>query len=189
MNSPIELAHSPVVAAAPDVGARSVPTYLTIDNGFTGAMCRLSPNDDLVCRPVPVQDCGSYRQLDIEAGVTLLRGMICIDGEPIRNLLVVYEQSPITPLFGAKNNFVNGQNNEFWRVTLALLKLPHIWVNPKVWQKHVFSGIRGDDTKVKAEIARRRRFPQFSTAGYTRSQIEGINDAVCIALWARETGK
>lgn len=189
MNLQIEQIVPTKVAEGANPNIRPVPTYVAIDNGFSGAVCRLYPNDELHCCPVPVQDCGSSKQLDIERCVAVIRDMTHIDGEPIRNLVVVYEQAPITPLFGAKNNFLNGQNNETWRVILAMLKLPHTWVNPRIWQKHVFLGIRGDDTKVKAEIACRRRFPHFSPQGYNRSQLEGINDAICIALWARETGK
>lgn len=140
---------------------------------------------------MPVLDCGGkHKQLDIDACANLLRELTTEQsGEKVRNLLVeVFEQSPITPLFEAKNHFLNGQNNEFWRVLLARSKLPHTWVNPKVWQNHVFAGIRGDDTKVKAAIACRRRFPNFSPQGYP-SQLVGVIDAICIALWARETGR
>ena len=53
----------------------------------------------------------------------------------------------------------------------------------------MFSGIRGDDTKEMADLVRRQLFPNLNLDDHTRIQIGGINDAVCIALWARQTLK
>ena len=50
----------------------------------------------------------------------------------------------------------------------------------------MFSGIRGDDTKEMADLVRRQLFPNLNLDDHTRIQIGGINDAVCIALWARQ---
>jgi hypothetical protein len=163
--------------------------YIGIDNGFTGAVVRLNEPNEILCRPVPVTDLGQYRILDVAGVEALMHEMITKAGAPLNNMIVVFEQSPITPLFGARNNFVNGQNNEFWRVLLTLKKIPFTWTNPKMWQEHIFAGIRGNDTKAKAAIVCQQRFPHFQTIGYSRDEIKGIYDALCIALWARETNK
>ena len=147
------------------------------------------PNGEVIVRAIPVDDLGKGRLLGISQTVEMLHEILTISGVPKALTLVVFEQSPITPLFGAKNNFINGQNNEFWRVLLTLTGFPFCWVNPKVWQKHVFQGIRGSNTKAMAELVRKQRFPNLDLKGFNASQREGINDALCIGLWARENRK
>jgi hypothetical protein len=102
---------------------------------------------------------------------------------------VVYEQSQINPYFGHKSNHTNGKNGEFWRVLLSTEKIPFSWVNPKQWQKDMFRAIRGRDTKVMADLVRKQRFPNLDCTGFDKTELEGVNDALCIALWAREHNK
>jgi hypothetical protein len=158
--------------------------YLGIDNGTSGAIACITPDGEAVCEPVAVQDLGKEKLMDIEGNLALLQRMIA--SLPLRQVLVVFEQAQITPRFGYKNNYTNGRNNEFWRVLLTMAKIPFTWVNPQVWQRAVFNGIRGDDTKEMADLVRRQRFPSLDLNGYTRIQVGGINDAICIALWARQ---
>ena len=160
--------------------------HIGIDNGFTGAMALLDQNQ-IFCRPVPVINLGKYRLLDVSGCTELLQEMIAMAQTPLENVLAVFEQSSIVPKFGAKNNYLNGQNNEFWRVLLFSNKVPFAWVNAQEWQKHIFAGIRGTNTAAKAELVRRQRFPNYNVSGLKKSEIEGVNDALCIALWARET--
>lgn len=162
--------------------------YLGIDNGLTGAMAFLSPDDHLICHPVLCRDLGKERLLDVSGNQALVRSFLeRIPG--LGKILIVYEQSPITPVFGVKNNYVNGRNNEFWRVLLTLEKIPFAWVNPRSWQKDIFRGIRGKDTKQMARLVVEQRFPQFRCPGLNKSQVEGVNDAICIALWSRQNLK
>jgi hypothetical protein len=79
-----------------------------------------------------------------------------------------------------------GKNGEFWRVLMAKSGYSHCSVNPQTWQKHVFQGVRGLDTKAMAALVVQRRFPSVTYGQYTAEQIKGINDSILIALWARE---
>ncbi len=163
--------------------------YIGIDNGFTGAMVRLDPQDQILAFPVRVTDLGRHRVLDVTGCASLLDGLINTAGVPRDDVVVVFEQTPKNPLFGAKNNYTNGQNNEFWRVILTLHRGPFLWVDPIVWQRHIFASVRGTDTKAKAALVCEQRFPNFRPGATNRAQNEGIIDGLCIALWARETGK
>ena len=127
--------------------------------------------------------------MDVAENLAIVQGMILSSGLPSQRVVVVFEQAQITPKFGHRNNYTNGRNNEFWRVLLTTAKIPFAWVNPREWQKVVFSGIRGTNTKEMAELVRRQRFPNLDLTSYTRIQVGGINDAVCIALWARQNYK
>jgi len=163
--------------------------YLAIDNGFTGAISCLRRNGDVIARPVKYIDLGREKLLDIDENVSILLEMISAAGTTKDKVLVVYEQSQVIKHAGAHNNFTNGKNGEFWRVLLTLKQIPFTWVNPQQWQKHMFRGVRGDDTKVMASLLRKQLFPGFDGSEYNRSQMEGINDAILIAAWARENRK
>jgi hypothetical protein len=184
MNAPL-LTIEPSRAAAVETGA----AFIGIDNGITGAMACLTPEGGVLCEPVIFQDLGREKLMDVDRNLALLERMIAATGLPKQRLIVVFEQSQIFPKVGARNNYTNGRHNEFWRVLLTMAKIPFTWVNPQIWQRAVFSGIRGDDTKEMADLVRRQRFPNLNLDDHTRIQIGGINDAVCIALWARQTLK
>jgi hypothetical protein len=125
--------------------------------------------------------------MNIEKNLALLREMVAASGVLPHQAMIVFEQAQITPQFGYKNNYTNGRNNEFWRVLLTMAKIPFTWANPRKWQIVMFADIRGDDTKQMADLVRRQRFPNLDLGGFTKIQIGGINDAICIALWARQT--
>lgn len=190
VGNPEALKDGPLISESP-AGANRISRklYVGIDNGTTGALAGLSPDGQILCRPVEVQRLGNEKLLDIDGNLELLRLIISGSGQPLSNVLVVFEQAQIAPRFGARNNYTNGKNNEFWRVVLSMAKIPFCWVNPKDWQRSVFRGIRGTDTKTMAELVCRQRFPDSDFRAYNRSQREGIHDALCIALWAREACK
>lgn len=160
--------------------------FIGIDNGFTGAIAALGPGQSLMFAPTAVIDLGREKLLDIDRNREVVRAFLGSYGLGKGQCFAVYEQCQPNPLFGARNNFENGKNGEFWRFLLSSEQIPFTLVNPKDWQKVVFRGIRGTDTKQMAELVRRQRFPQISLNGYTKSQIQGINDAIGIALWAAQ---
>ena len=178
-----------LLPATTPINTATETAYVPVDGGFTGAIALVMPNDDVYCQPAAFKDLGNYKYLDIDVCREALRAMLARATNAGHRVVAVYEQMPITPLFGAKNNYINGQNNEFWRVLITLEKVPHLAVNPQKWQKHVFKGVRGSNTKAKAEFVRKQRFPRFQPNGFSKSELEGINDALCIALWARESAK
>lgn len=157
-----------------------------IDNGFSGAVACLHPGGNVLASPVAVIDLGKERLLDLDQNRALLRQFIAAAAVPAQSILAVYEQCQPNPKFGSCNNFTNGKNGEFWRLLLSLEGIPFRCVNPQQWQKWIFRGIRGDDTKAMAALVCQQRFPRLRLEGYNRKQREGIQDATCIALWASE---
>jgi hypothetical protein len=184
MNAPLLTIEPPAAAAV-----ETSTAFIGIDNGITGAIACITPQCEVLCESAVFQDLGKEKLLDVDRNFALLEGMIAATGLPKQRVIVVFEQSQIFPKIGPRNNYTNGRHNEFWRVLLTMAKIPFTWVNPQVWQKVVFHGIRGDDTKQMADLVRRQRFPTLNLDNYTRIQVGGINDAVGIALWARQTLK
>jgi len=45
------------------------------------------------------------------------------------------------------------------------------------------------DTKAMAALVVRQRFPAIDYGDYTAEERRGVNDAILIALWARENNK
>lgn len=164
-------------------------TCFGVDNGFTGAIACLGPLGEVLFQPVAVLDLGKEKLLDVDGNLFLIRRMLEKTGCSPNQAWAVFEQGQIAPKFGARNNYTNGKNNEFWRVLFTLAQIPFSWVNPRVCQEEIFRGIRGDNTKVMADLVRRQRFPELNLNPYNLSQREGINDAIGIALWARRNSR
>lgn len=167
-------------------GSGIYKAFIGIDNGFSGAVACVRPNGMIGYGPVAVEDLGKERLLHIEANQAILRDMVEMAGVEKHQILVAYEQCQPNPRFGARNCFTNGKNGEFWRILLAFEGLPSRCVNPQQWQRWMFRGIRGSDPKAMASLVRRQRFPKLTLEGHNKTQIEGITDALCIALWASE---
>lgn len=164
-------------------------TYIGIDNGVTGAFAVLRPDDSWTYEPVKVIDCGRGKLLDVDGNLAFLDQMAqCAGGT--EQLVVACEEPPINPRFGAKGNFANGRNGEFWRVLLALKGFSFAWVSSRIWQRDVLRGILGRDTKKMAKLFISQRFPAVTlNGGFTAPQKEAIRDAMCIALWARTNSR
>ena len=176
-------------SASPLSTSSQVKAYIGIDNGFTGAIACLFPDDSVLFQPVSVLDLGKEKLLDIRSQQAVLHEILAAANRAGVGVMAVYEQCQPNPLFGPKNNYTNGKNGEFWRLLLSLEEIPFQWVNPQQWQKHLFRGIRGSDTKAMAELVRTQRLPRLSGNNLSRTKMVGVNDAVCIALWARDNLK
>jgi len=163
--------------------------YIGIDNGYTGAVAAIAPDGNLTHRPVAVEELGNDRFLDVRANLAIVEDFLATFGVAKGEAFVAYEQSRKNPRFGAIGNFINGKNGEFWRVLLAMGQLPHCSVNPQTWQRQMFAGVRGLDTKAMAALVVRQRFPAIDYGDYTAEERRGVNDAILIALWARENNK
>lgn len=166
----------------------TMKTYIGIDNGVTGAIAALGPNDRWLFHPVDVVDCGKDRILDVHQNLAFIRDVEEMSGGT-SGIVVVYEQQKKNPVFGTKGNFANGRNGEFWRVLLTLSAIPFTWVDPNTWQRDVLKGIPGTDTKMMAKLFLDQRFPEVPLATYNKSKQEAIRDAMCIAVWARSQNK
>ena len=111
----------------------------------------------------------------------------------ISQLVVVCEKQQMNPEFGAKGNFANGQNGEFWRVLLTLGKFSFTYVHARTWQTGLLKAFRmglpaKTGTKGAAKLYLAQRYPNVVLDGkFNADQQEGIRDAMCLALWARST--
>lgn len=163
--------------------------YIGIDNGTSGAMAELCSDGDIEVGPSFVDIVGNRKTLNIDSNLAWLETRIAKG-----SVFACFEQAQINPLFGAKGNYAAGAGNEFWRIILTQARIPFISVRPQEWQKVILSQIRGKkkkrkDTKTAAAMIVRQRFPNLDLSVYSASQIEGINDAICIALWAKLTNQ
>jgi hypothetical protein len=161
--------------------------YIGIDNGFTGAVAALVPGKVPIYFPAAFDNAGKDKDLNIDANLNTLNQILDYAECGKGNVLAAVERCHANPKFGARNNLLNGKNNEFWRVLLGSHGFSFRWVNSKMWQKHVFAGMCGTNTTALASSALRQLFPSVSLSRYTVPQREGITDALLIALWAAQT--
>ena len=163
--------------------------HIGIDNGYSGGLAAIGPDGKLTHRPVTVQELGNDRFLDVRGNLAIVENFLATFGVAKEQAFVAYEQSRKNPKFGAIGNFINGKNGEFWRVVLAMGQFPHCSVNPQTWQRQMFAGVRGLDTKAMAALVVQQRFPTVDYGDYNAEERRGVNDAILIALWARENNK
>ncbi len=162
-----------------------IRVYVGIDGGSSGAVAAVDETGAWqVALVAAVQERGHWL-LSVDQNLEFLRLAVAKAGG-LDNVLVAYEQSRKNPMFGSKNNFVNGRNEEFWRVLLTVKGFRHCSVDPKTWQSVCLKGINSTDTKVRAREYIRRMCPETTWLDcYNKAPREAIVDAMCIALWCK----
>lgn len=169
---------------------KAMKTYIGIDNGVTGALAVIAPDENWLLQPVRTipSGKGNGRLLDIFGNLDLLQDLIAQAGG-IESVVIACEHQKMNPKFGTKGNFANGRNGEFWRVLLGLSRIPFVSVFPDTWQKDVLNGVSGDNAKERAKLYVAQRFPRVDLSSYGEAKRLGIRDAMCIAMWARCNGR
>jgi len=154
-------------------------TFVGVDNGTTGAVAILRPDNTLVVK-TPVRQVGKDTVLDARALANLF--------STIPNPHIVFEIGQKQPIFGTIGNYANGRSHGVLETVIELLGCPYRPVNPKDWQSDCFKGMRkaGEDTKAASEEFCRRTFPQVNlVAPGCRVVHTGFTDALCMAWWAK----
>jgi hypothetical protein len=163
----------------------NIDAHSAIDGGAGGALTTVFKDGTWVAYPVQLTRERGHRKLDVHGNLSLLNSVARRAGGRDR-VFVVYERSRQNPLFGIKNSFVNGQNEEFWRVVLTLGGFRFGSVDPKTWQAYCFKGIAGPGPKDRAlKFVRQNCVDLGWLEAYTKALRCGIADAACIALWSR----
>ncbi|MGH7968006.1 MAG: hypothetical protein ACREIC_04690 [Limisphaerales bacterium] len=87
------------------------------DNGRSGAVAFFDQGGNWYVFLVSVVLQRKHGLLNVQRNHAFLDAMVAMAGGP-KHVVVAYERSRKNPMFGAKNNYVNGRNEEFWRVSL-----------------------------------------------------------------------
>lgn len=128
---------------------------------------------------------GTHRLLSVGRNLSAIHDIATKAGGMDR-VVVAFERSRKNPRFGTKNNYVNGRNEEFWRVVLLFLQARFCSVDPKTWQSLCFPGAEGARTKDRARSYVDRHCPGTGWLDdFNKAPREAIVDAMCIALWCR----
>jgi hypothetical protein len=160
-------------------------TYVGIDGGSSGKAVSTVDFLNWDVHDLGTVWLGGHRLLSVETNLEILN-TVAFKAGGLQNVFVAYEQSRKNPRFGTKNNFVNGRNEEFWRVVLSISKVRFVSVDPKTWQSVCLKDITLSDTKERAREYLRRRCPSTDWLdAYNKAPREAIQDAMCIALWCR----
>lgn len=160
-------------------------TFIGIDGGASGALAALFP--DLTWEAQPVLLCDTEEtMLDVHGNLRLVEAIAAKAGG-VDKIQVVYERCRKNPVFGTKNNFANGRHDEFWRVLLETRGIPCSSAFPRTWQDACFGRGGPVDTKARALAYVQARCSDLGwLKSFNKAQREGIVDAMCIALWAKD---
>lgn len=163
-------------------------TYIGIDGGASGAIAALYPDSSWEAYPVAVAcDEEGERRLSVPGNLRTLESIARRWGG-YDNIHVCYERCRKNPLFGTRNNFANGAYDEFWRVLLEARGIPGKPVFPRTWQDSCLGRSGEGDTKQRAVAYIKARVENLEwLQNFNKAQRVGIVDAMCIALWARDT--
>jgi hypothetical protein len=156
-----------------------------MDGGVSGAYALRLPAGDWKVHPVVVGRNRGHRVLDVFGNLRLLQSF-AEDAGGIHRLFVVYERAGQNRVFGFRNAFINGRNDEFWRVLLEREEFRFTSVDPKTWQAGCgIFGRKSEDTKLLAlKFVRQNCGDVDWLDNYTKAQQTGIVDAMCMAIWA-----
>jgi hypothetical protein len=155
-----------------------------IDGGVSGEIVAMFNRTCWRVHRVAVTRENGRPVLDIKKNLAFLDAIAERAGGRQR-LFVVYERSRQNTMFGVKNSFANGRNEEFWRVLLTLGEFQFASVDPKTWQAYCFKGIAEGKPKPRALKFVQRNCPDLGwLESHTKAERLGIVDAMCIALWA-----
>ena len=160
--------------------------YIGIDNGISGALAALNKTTGALSAIVmPTVEVRKNNYIDDRA---VRDWILAFENAGQQRIYVVYEQGQKQPMFGCKTNFAQGYSFGVIATIMSQNNISCMAVNPKDWQKPIFTGIRGDakDTKGASIEFVRRTYPTFDMRPTARSKNphDGIADSVCIATWA-----
>ena len=151
-----------------------------IDNGLDGALVIISGQQfvKVTCHVAPTLGSGT-RELDEQRMRELLVS------EMITHAFVEAVQA--MPGQGLSSTLKIGIGGGLWRGILVGLQIPYEIVRPQVWQKEMFAGVGGDDTKLKSALVAQRLHPDVDWRKNAQCRVvhDGLTDAFCIAEWGR----
>src|SRR5579862_4133973 len=153
--------------------------FLGYDNGTSGGSAGSNDLRNWDVRRVTKVRRRKHWLLGVPENLAYLDALLEKAGGPA-NVVVAYEQNRENNHFGTKNNFVNGRNEEFWRVILSVRNVTFASVDPLSWQSVCFKNIPPGDSKDRAREYVRRRCPETGWLdSYGKARREAYVDAMC----------
>jgi crossover junction endodeoxyribonuclease RuvC len=157
--------------------------FAGIDPGKSGALALLDERGEpLELFPVPIVVGTGRPEYDLARIAETLHAW---RGREV--FVTIEKQQPLPRKKGGGiTNYSRGVSSG-WLWMFTALKIPHHLVSPPVWQRRMFEGAPGTDTKQRAIIAAGRLFPGVSLLRTPRSRkpFDGFADALLIAEYGR----
>lgn len=175
---------------------RKMTIYVGIDNGLDGAIVAIDDAGKIVVRhtmPV-IKGAKSRREYDMQQITTMLSNIQQFAFSSGQLPVVVgLEKAQVTHIAGKNSCFMMGYCYGMMQGILNSMKISYVVFRAVDWQKEIFNGMSGTDTKQKSIIYAKRKYPEQDWRKSDRSTNEhdGLTDALCIAnyLKIKESGK
>ena len=160
-------------------------TIIGVDPGLRGGIAVLEGSREPAVVPIPIVKAGKRGrdQYHVPSIVNFLRNW--------REATTVYierlQPLPASIAKGVIANYNRGAALWLFIGICSALKIPHVLVSPRVWQREMFQGTPGSDTKQRSILAAQRLFPGVSLLPTERSRkpSDGLSDALLIAEYGR----
>jgi hypothetical protein len=167
--------------------------FVGIDPGFLGGVAVLREDGYLAqAVPMPVEETGGKRQIDIPSLVDLLAtyGSVATVSRPRASVVVALERAGARPGEGRGSIATYLQGYGEIRGALRALSISMLDVAPQTWKKLIFTGRAKGKTKAEQKAAAvayvRQRYPDANLLPTPRHKVpkDGIAEAICLAEYA-----
>ena len=152
--------------------------FIGIDNGKKGGIVVINDNRRVVLKTVMPVIGTKKKEYDVREISDILKRYPA-DLVVLEKVMVM---GPMTSKVGAMSN---GWCLGFMEGLCNALDLPYVIVRPQEWQKHVFKGLGGKDTKSKSILYAKRMYPleDWRASERCKKDHDGLTDGACLALY------
>ena len=161
--------------------------YVGVDLGFDGGIVVLDENARIMHKQImPTMSCGNVRSYDIKY---IAQTFVDLkhESKKVKALLyVTVEEIGVMPINGKRAHYLNGFGMGMMGAILTTLKIPHQFVKPQIWMKHIFEGMPKEKHKMSVRFCEQRYPEEDWTKSDRASKVhDGMTDATCIALYGQ----
>ena len=155
--------------------------YIGIDNGLSGGIAIIEDRQiiELLTMPI-IKGSHTRNEYDITAIINILE-------KHKENATLIIEKAQAMPVLGSVQAFSFGKLYGIMLGLAVALKIPHVIVHARTWQKEMFRDINTDDTKKASAIIATQLFPEQSFLATERCKKihSGLTDAILLAEYGR----
>ena len=154
--------------------------YVGVDGGLKGAVCLLNEKEEVIKKWIMPVIKADKLQFDINEINKIFDEILLIDKE----VLVGLEKAHTRPVQGIRAAFSTGYCFGLFEGILVSKKISYEVINPSIWMKNIFVGLKNDDKKMSLMYCN-RKWPNENWKPTERSKndSDGLTDACCIALY------
>ncbi len=170
--------------------------YIGVDLGLQGAISIIKKDGNLIlCEPIPTISVMVGKKIRHQYDINTINEMFKFWISDYNISGAIMERLRAIPKQSAQTGFSLGGSTMLFKTLFTVYKIPYQEIEPRKWQKEIFSnlGIQYDKktTKIASIQAAKQLFPGFNFKRTKKSRIDDNNltDSALIAEYLRRINK